>query len=109
MKRTLLTWTIFAAALVLVLGVMSFFTWRMLQFERAVALADAKAGMEETIRLALWRMDAAAPVLLAPEAIIERNAAAAGPPGARRIIGPSRLRKAATPRNSGWIRPTRTN
>ena len=67
MRRTLLTWTTFAAALVLVLGVMSFFTWRMLQFERAVAMADAKAGMEETIRLALWRMDAAAPALLAPK------------------------------------------
>jgi signal transduction histidine kinase len=67
MKRTLLTWTIFAAALVLVLGVMSFFTWRVLKFERDIARADAKAGMEETIRLALWRMDAAAPVLLAPK------------------------------------------
>ena len=61
MKRTLLTWTIFAAALVLVLGVMSFFTVRMLQFERAVTVADTR-GSGGNVRLALWRMDSAAAV-----------------------------------------------
>lgn len=64
MRRTLLTWAIFSAALVLVLTVMLYFTVRMLQFERAVTVADARAGMEENVRLALWRMDSAAAVLL---------------------------------------------
>ena len=69
MKRTVLTWAIFSAALILVLTVMVYFTWRMLQFEREVTVADAKAGMEETIRLALRRMDYAAPALLAPKEV----------------------------------------
>ncbi len=66
MKRTPLTWATFALALLLVLTVMLFFTVRMLQFERAVAVAEARAGVEESIRLALWRMDSAAGALLAP-------------------------------------------
>jgi len=106
MRRTLLTWTTFAAALVLVLGVMSFFTWRMLQFERAVAAADAKASMEETIRLALWRMDAAAPVLLAPKQPTKE------PPSSTavcsRVIRMSKMRK-TTAGSSAWIPCSRTN
>ena len=55
----------FAGALVLVLTVMLFFTVRMLQFERAVNVADSRAGVEENIRLALWRMDSTAALMLA--------------------------------------------
>lgn len=65
MKRTFLTWTTFAAALALVLTVMLFFTVRMLQFERDINAANSRAGVEENIRLALWRMDSAAALMLA--------------------------------------------
>jgi signal transduction histidine kinase len=66
MTRTTLTWTLFCAALLLVLGVMLYFTGRMLKFERSMAEAEARAGLEETVRLALWRMDSAA-ALMTPQ------------------------------------------
>jgi signal transduction histidine kinase len=64
MKRPGLVWTIYSAALALALGVMLFFTVKMLYFERSMARAQAQAALEETVRLALWRMDSAAAVLL---------------------------------------------
>jgi signal transduction histidine kinase len=64
MKRTTITWTIFSAAFALVLIVLSFFTLRMIQFENAMAQADSRAALEEVVRLALWRMDSAAALLL---------------------------------------------
>ena len=67
MRRTVLTWAIFAAALVLVLTVMAFFTVRIVQFERREAAADARASVEERIRLALWRMDSLAAAMLPPK------------------------------------------
>lgn len=65
MKRPAPVWIAFSAALATVLAVMFFFTVRMLRFERAEAAAQANAALEETIRLALWRMDSAAALLLA--------------------------------------------
>jgi hypothetical protein len=65
MKQPTLTWTAFGAALTLALGVMLFFTIKMLSFEQTMADAQAKAALEENVRLALWRMDSAAAVLLA--------------------------------------------
>ncbi|MGH7245289.1 MAG: hypothetical protein ACREJD_17900 [Phycisphaerales bacterium] len=44
---------------------MLFFTVKMLDFENRVDAAQSHAAMEETIRLALWRMDSAAALLLA--------------------------------------------
>jgi len=64
MKRPMLAWTIFSAALAVALGVMLFFTAEMLAFERSMAQAQAHAALEETVRLALWRMDSTAAVLL---------------------------------------------
>jgi signal transduction histidine kinase len=57
----------FLAALAMVLGVMVFFTVRVLEFERSMAEAQAQAALEENVRLALWRMDSAAAVLLKDE------------------------------------------
>jgi signal transduction histidine kinase len=88
MRRTLLTWTIFAAALVLVLTVMAFFTVRILQFERREALAEARAATEENIRLALWRMESAAGGLLMWE--LARPTAGGPAPGAGPPIGNTR-------------------
>jgi signal transduction histidine kinase len=66
MKRAAPLWLAFFASLATLLAVMLFFTIRMLQFERAEAKAQANAALEETIRLALWRMDSAAALLVAP-------------------------------------------
>ncbi len=64
MKRPAPVWLAFSGALAVVLAVMVFFTVRMLQFERSEAAAQAHAALEETIRLALWRMDSAAALML---------------------------------------------
>jgi signal transduction histidine kinase len=64
MKRPMLAWTIFSAAVAVALGVMLYFTVEMLAFERSMAQAQAHAALEETVRLALWRMDSTAAVLL---------------------------------------------
>ncbi|MFT3685201.1 MAG: HAMP domain-containing sensor histidine kinase [Phycisphaerales bacterium] len=65
MKRPGLTWSAFGAALALVLAVMIFFTVKVLSFERSIAEAQIKAALEENVRVALWRMDSAAALLLA--------------------------------------------
>ena len=64
MKRPIPVWLAFSAALATVLAVMLFFTMRMLRFEQQEAKAQANAALEETIRLALWRMDSAAALML---------------------------------------------
>ncbi|MCC6322161.1 MAG: HAMP domain-containing histidine kinase [Phycisphaerales bacterium] len=63
MKRPLRTWLVFAAALLVALTVMVFFSAKMLQLERSIAEAQARATLEESVRLALWRMDSLAAVL----------------------------------------------
>lgn len=64
MQRPTPVWFAFSAACALVLAVMLFFTLRMLRFERDEAQSQANAALEETIRLALWRMDSAAALLV---------------------------------------------
>ncbi len=64
MNRSLLTWSAFAAALALALSVMLWLSVKMLTFEHTEAQAEARASLEENVRLALWRMDSAATVLL---------------------------------------------
>ncbi len=63
-KRPTPVWLAFSASCAIVFAVMLFFTVRMLRFEHAEAQAQANAALEETIRLALWRMDSAAALLL---------------------------------------------
>ena len=68
MKRPALVWTIFSIALTLALGVMLFFSMKILDYERTTAQAQAQAALEEKVRLALWRLDSAANVLLSEKA-----------------------------------------
>lgn len=65
MKQPTLIWAAFGGALALAFAVMLFFTVKMLSFEQSMADAQVKAALEENVRLALWRMDSAAAVLLA--------------------------------------------
>lgn len=68
MTRSAWTWWGFGAAMVVVVAVMAVLTAWMLEFERGSARNDARAAMEESVRLALWRMDTVAPALLAGDA-----------------------------------------
>jgi hypothetical protein len=64
MNRSGLVWAAFGACAAVVLGVMLFFTVQVLRLERSMAESQAQAALEENVRLALWRMDSAAAVLL---------------------------------------------
>ena len=65
MKRLARTWMIFAGAIAVAFAVMLFFTVKMLEFEKRVDAAQSHAALEETVRLALWRIDSAAALMLA--------------------------------------------
>lgn len=67
MNRTRTSWTIFSAAVLVVLGVMVYFTVRMLSFEETMAHAQANAALEENVRLSLWRMDSTAALIAAAQ------------------------------------------
>jgi signal transduction histidine kinase len=63
-KNPRTVWSIFAAAVLAAAIVLAFLTVRTLQFEQSIARAEAAAALEETVRLALWRMDSSAALLL---------------------------------------------
>lgn len=58
LSRRCEAWPIYGVALALMMIVMVFLTVPLLRFERSLAQAQAQAALEETVRLALWRMDA---------------------------------------------------
>ncbi|MEW6251794.1 MAG: HAMP domain-containing sensor histidine kinase, partial [Planctomycetota bacterium] len=58
---------IFAASLALLLAATGWITAAALRFERAEAEARRQAALEESVRLALWRMDSALAPLIAQE------------------------------------------
>lgn len=64
MKRASFVWPVFGVSLALALGVMLFFTVKVLDFEKRMDAAQSHAALEETVRLALWRIDSAAALLL---------------------------------------------
>ena len=59
MRRPLLVWLVFAACALTGLGVLGWFSSEMLRLERGAAQAREIAAREESVRLALWRMDSA--------------------------------------------------
>ncbi len=61
------TWCIFAVCALLVTGGLGWATWQMLRLERREQLAQQLAAKQETLRLALWRMDSTATPLIAQE------------------------------------------
>jgi signal transduction histidine kinase len=70
MNRMMTSWAVFTGALFLVLTVMLFFTFKVLDYERAWAQVEQRVALEENVRLALWRMDSAA-AALANEALVK--------------------------------------
>ena len=67
MKRPWLTWVIFGGCMAIVLLAMGWMTHTTLELDRARAVARRQAVAEESIRLALWRMDSGLATLVASE------------------------------------------
>ena len=67
MKRVWHIWLAFAVCLALVLGALTWISVIALRLERSSRLADRQAGIEERIRLALWRVDSAMTPLITRE------------------------------------------
>ena len=67
MKRPWQIWSLFALCLAMVLPGMIWLTYKAIQLDRAEALAQQHADLEETIGSALWQMDTELTRLLAVE------------------------------------------
>ena len=67
MRRARATWLLFAAGLIVALAGLGWVTAAALDLDRREAASRTRADREESIRLALWRMDSAASPLVAAE------------------------------------------
>lgn len=67
MRRPWQIWLLFLVCLAMVLPVMVWLTHTALKLDRAEALAQQQADLEEAVGSALWQMDAELTRLLAPE------------------------------------------
>ncbi|MCY2993336.1 MAG: HAMP domain-containing sensor histidine kinase [Planctomycetota bacterium] len=67
MRRPWQIWTLFALCLAMVLPAMLWLTHRAVLLDRADALAQQQADVEEAVGSALWQMDAELTQLVAPE------------------------------------------
>lgn len=67
-SRQRITWLIFSVCALLVLEGLGWVTWQMIRLEAREREARREADLQETLRLALWRMDSAVTPLIAAEA-----------------------------------------
>ncbi len=67
MIRTRILWLIFLLCLAVVLSAMAWVSLMAMRLDEAETEARNQAGLEESIRLALWRMDSAVAPILAQE------------------------------------------
>jgi len=67
MNRPWLTWTLFAAALALVLAAMGWISLTVLRLDAQQEDAQRQAALEESVRLALWRMESSLAPIIAQE------------------------------------------
>lgn len=68
MKRPLATWILFALCLALAVAALTHISQTLIELDLTQRRAQESAGVEEAVRLALWRMDSAMGPLLAQEA-----------------------------------------
>ncbi|MBI4581989.1 MAG: HAMP domain-containing histidine kinase [Planctomycetes bacterium] len=68
MSRPVRTWLLFGLALAVVFAAMGWASWAALRLEESDRLGRRHAAVEESIRLALWRMESAIAPLVAREA-----------------------------------------
>lgn len=66
--RRWLTWLVFAVCVAAVVEGLGWVTWQALRLERSERDARAQAGFQESIRLALWRMESEITPIIAKEA-----------------------------------------
>lgn len=66
--RRKLTWFVFAVCILAVLEGLGWVTWHSLRLEKAEREARAAASFQESIRLALWRMESEVTPIMAAEA-----------------------------------------
>src|ERR1051325_5011900 len=67
MNRPFHTWLLFAGCLAVLLSGMTWMSATALRLDQAHARAQQRAGFEENLRLALWRMDSTLAPLVAQE------------------------------------------
>jgi signal transduction histidine kinase len=67
MKRPVLTWLMFGICAVIVVAALAWMTRIAVRLDQAEAEATRQAALQESIRLALWRMDSALAPLIAQE------------------------------------------
>src|ERR1044071_4006886 len=67
MNRPVHTWLLFAGCLAVLLSGMTWMSATALRLDQAHARAQQRAGFEENLRLALWRMDSTLAPLVAQE------------------------------------------
>jgi len=79
-SRTCWIWISLGLCAVLVFGAMTWFTRSMLDTERERATAEARADLQEKMRLALWRMDTMGASILLDESQREIGEPASGLP-----------------------------
>ncbi|MEM9237739.1 MAG: hypothetical protein AAGB14_13255, partial [Verrucomicrobiota bacterium] len=60
-------WLLLFACAAVIVGAMGWLTKEVIEAERERSLADAKADLQERIRLSLWRMDSAAAAVMIEE------------------------------------------
>ena len=68
MKQPWQVWLAFGLCLAVVVPAMVWLTLKTLELDRAEALANARANLEEEVNLSLWRMDSLMTPILAEEA-----------------------------------------
>jgi signal transduction histidine kinase len=103
MKRTWHIWAVFAACSLCLVATLGWLSGKALELDRSEAAARTQAELEESSRLALWRMDSLMASLIASESAQSPSfyspfLAAAGPAAARnsnegRVPSPLRLRR----------------
>ena len=67
MNRPWKIWLMFGLCSAVVLGVMGWVSWTALELDHAQGEAQAQAELEESVRLALWRMDSMLAPVIAQE------------------------------------------
>jgi len=66
-RRAGVVWLVFVVCLALLFGALGWMSWQMLELEQAQTIAGQVAAREESVRLALWRMDSALSAIVARE------------------------------------------
>lgn len=79
MKPNTKTWSIFAICVIAVLGALSWLSWNSLRLERMEIESRREGDYQESLRLALWRIDSALTGIITAESIRSPESYHSGP------------------------------